>query len=992
MKIFQWILVLCLAPALMVSADETGNGIAWKKSLGHLHHHPDIRISLWASEPLVVDPVDICFDHHGNAYVVEMRDYPYGFGEDRRGGGVVRILRDLDGDNRADSSSVFADNLSFPTTITPWMDGVLVGAPPQVLYLADTDGDDVADVRQVMIDGFELGVTDSNMNSLQFGPDNRIHGANGGAGGRIWSPASLQDSFDLNDSDFAWNPRDNSLERTFRTGGGFGLVFNRFGHSFTTYNIDYLQQQIIPLKYLTSDATISPADVTRTISAHGAMARIYPVSRQETRVNHPEQAGYFSSAGGMGLLEVDYFGPRLADSIFVCDVVGNLVHRDQLHRSGPSWIGKRAPEEQKREFIASENLWFRPTGLEFGPDGALYLPDMHRAVIEHPDYIPARVLKDMDFRAGDDMGRIYRITPADPDDLPQAFSFNLTPESGWHKALESSNPWTRQTARRLLVYRTDPNAGINTKNIRIKARTHHQAETRVEALLTLAGLKALDAELLNDSLNDTDPSVVTHAIRLCETLAQLPVPELEKLLNHNDASVRFQAALTLSKGGEKLLLGASELTSLGLRDFLDPDHQMALRILAGDNAPALLTGILKTKRQEVITASMPLVEQVARITTSHSVLQNLLEQAVGSHNANHLAECLTTIDRGIQQNENRDIILPALSPVLIMISRDLEESAWAGFIQLASQCPGEEIKRTTSIISARANAIAADTEENPERRMQAIRALGSTRSPEMAEKLGQLLSSLTSPGLQQVCLESLANLRHDQTAKWILDAWPVLDPSLRTRTIQLILSRTPYRTSLLDGLESGKIQVSELNLDLEQRRTMLRWSPQPIRERAAKWFGDEEYSNRKAIVEEWLAQLPDSGSPEDGSAIFAQRCAVCHIVGDTGTAIGPELTGVFHRSDEDLLSHILDPNMAINPNYVMCVAETNDGDIHTGLLMDQSSSQIEMKMLTGDILRIPRSSIAEFQMAKRSLMPEGLELGLTPQDMKSLILFLQTSR
>ena len=133
-------------------------------------HPPEIEITLFAKEPDVVDPVAICFTANGDAYVVEMRDYPYGFdGKKRSPGGTVRLLRDTDGDGRADFSKVFADNLSFPTSVTPWRNGILVAAPPQVLFLADTDGDDVADQKKVILDGFKLGVTDGNFSALQWG-------------------------------------------------------------------------------------------------------------------------------------------------------------------------------------------------------------------------------------------------------------------------------------------------------------------------------------------------------------------------------------------------------------------------------------------------------------------------------------------------------------------------------------------------------------------------------------------------------------------------------------------------------------------------------------------------------------------------------------------------------------------------------------------------------------------------------------------------------
>src|ERR1041385_4827236 len=169
--------------------------------------HPSVEISLFAAEPDVVDPVALTFDESGRMYVVEMRDYPYGFGPSRKGGGTIRLLEDTNHDGKADRSTVFAEHLNFPTSICAWNGGVLVTSPPEVIFLKDTDGDGRADVREVVLKGFTLGVTDSNVNGLRWGLDNRVHGLNGGNGGRITSIRKPESSMPLADLDFSFDPR-----------------------------------------------------------------------------------------------------------------------------------------------------------------------------------------------------------------------------------------------------------------------------------------------------------------------------------------------------------------------------------------------------------------------------------------------------------------------------------------------------------------------------------------------------------------------------------------------------------------------------------------------------------------------------------------------------------------------------------------------------------------------------------------------------------------
>jgi hypothetical protein len=187
-----------------------------------------------------------------------------------------------------------------------------VTAPPDVLFLKDTNGDGKADVREVVLTGFRLGVTDSNVNGLRWGLDNRVHGANGGNGGILNSPRRPGRSVDIRNLDFSFDPATGDFTPTYFTGGGFGLVFDDWGRSFTTYNVNHIQQRIIPGRYLNRFPGMPPLEATESISDHGEAGRIYPISTPETRVNHPEQAGHFSAAGGIGIVSSGVFARQPA--------------------------------------------------------------------------------------------------------------------------------------------------------------------------------------------------------------------------------------------------------------------------------------------------------------------------------------------------------------------------------------------------------------------------------------------------------------------------------------------------------------------------------------------------------------------------------------------------------------------------------------------------------------------------------------------------------
>src|SRR5712671_3528765 len=330
-------------------------GAATLPEMGSYELHSALQMSLYAREPDVVDPVALTWDDEGRMYVVEMRDYPYGFGSDRKPGGTIRLLEDRDNDGKIDRSTLFAEGLSFPTSIAPWNGGVLVASPPELLFLKDTDGDGKADVREVILRGFTLGVTDSNFNGLRWGLDNRVHGLNGGNSGKVESPRKSGPVTELGEMDFSFDPWTGDFATTFHSSGGFGLVFDDWGHNFVTYNINHIQHRFIPDRYLRRFPGFPPVEVTTSISDHEDMARIYPISVAETRPNHPEQSGYFSSAGGMGYVGWNGFGTELSGCVLVCDVVGNLVHRDVIKEDGPAFRATRAATEQKSEFFASRD-------------------------------------------------------------------------------------------------------------------------------------------------------------------------------------------------------------------------------------------------------------------------------------------------------------------------------------------------------------------------------------------------------------------------------------------------------------------------------------------------------------------------------------------------------------------------------------------------------------------------------------------------------------
>jgi putative membrane-bound dehydrogenase-like protein len=977
---------------------------------GNYELHPALDLALFAAEPDILDPVALAFDEFGRAYVVEMRDYPYGFGPERRPGATVRLLEDRDGDGRADRSTVFARDLSFPTSIAVWNGGVLVTAPPEIVFLKDTDGDGRADLREVVLAGFRLGVTDSNLNGLRWGLDNWLHAGNGGNGGSVYSPKTPSTRVDLGERDFRFRPASGEVELTAHTGGGFGLVFDSWGRSFVPHNVDHIKQRVADADYFAGVAGFPPVETTHSISDHGEMARIYAISAAQTRPNHPEQAGFFSSSGGMGFLGHRGWPADLQAASLVCDVVGNLVHRDRLVPDGPILRATRAPGEETREFFASRDPAFRPVGLEPGPDGALYLLDMQREVIEHPDYIPKKLLEKLDLRAGDDRGRIYRLFPKGwpaRRELPgRATPAELV------AFLDSPNPWTRETAQRLLVERRETSV---VPGLREKLRRGPEPTGRLHALWTLDGLGALAEEDVVAALEDSAAPLRANALVLAESRAKTWVAaavRIEALLGDPEAEVRFHAALAARALDP---VPAFALVGLLKRDHayawsrraalssLGPYTHRVHGALLGDggfwssNTPAQRE--LAMEFADLLGASPP----PAPLTNDPSSWcpdgdpapggspPDFTLPALGRLPETLRVAVLEGLARGLARRERppTGVLRPgAFRELTSLIDSwpppDLLAAAWRVAARIGLPPTESQPKQLAFWLGRATNATLA-----LEERTRIVRFLGVGDLPTVGPTVLRLLSGSEPTPIQQAALEVLRDHREPAVGRGLVEAWPSLSPTLRPAVVNLLVYRSSFHEALLAGLESGRLQVGELNLDLEHRRQLLRKASPDIRARAARFTSDEEYANRNAVVDRWLAELPAEGDALRGRAVFERLCAQCHRSGRLGFDVGPDLGGLSHRSVEDLLSNILDPNMAMNPAYVAYTAELTDGEQESGILAGETAGSVTLLQAQGRKVEIPRRDLRQFRSNGRSLMPDGLEAGLTPRELRDLIDFLQ---
>src|ERR1043166_5392491 len=380
-----------------------------EQALASFRTKRDFAIEAVAAEPLIESPVAIDWGADGRLWVCEMYDYPAGLDGKWKPGGRIKVLESSRGNGHYDKATLFLDGIPFPTGIMAWRKGALVCAAPDILYAEDTNGDGKADVVKKLFAGFATHNYQARVNGLSWGLDGWVYGASGLFGGKVTSLLTGKE-VDLSGRDFRIKPDTGEIEPVAGISQQ-GRIRDDFVNWFGNDNSTLFWNFPLPDHYIRRNPHVSYPD-PRVNVAKAVLAdpnQLYPVSRTLERFNDPGSANHTTSACGPEIYRDDLLGANYYGNAFICEPVHNLVTRLELKPQGAAFAGQRAAEEQRSEFFSSTDNWFRPVQVRTGPDGALWVVDMYRFVIEHPRWIPPERLAKLDVRAGDDRGRIYRI-------------------------------------------------------------------------------------------------------------------------------------------------------------------------------------------------------------------------------------------------------------------------------------------------------------------------------------------------------------------------------------------------------------------------------------------------------------------------------------------------------------------------------------------------------------------------------------------------------
>ncbi|HEU0038389.1 MAG TPA: PVC-type heme-binding CxxCH protein, partial [Verrucomicrobiae bacterium] len=822
----------------------------------------------------------MCWDEHGRLFVCELHGYnlegQYDIEELNRAGkldrevrriqaneqakeaaragtyGTVKLLRDSNGDGVMDSAEVFADHLPAAYGICPARGGIIVACAPDIVFLADRDSDGHAEVRETLFTGFATGALERGINQPQWGLDDWIYFGKGHGGGTITGP-HLAKPVQLGNTDFRIKADGSAIESITGSTHTFGHAFTEDGERFiSTTSVPGLFVTPLPWHYL---ARNPDAAAPRTEQSAAEYTRVFPLAaphpwrtkraqdpgffkyyRDRYGAGDSDPGGWFTSACGPLVYQDVALPADCRGAYFVCEPAQNLIHRAVIERDGAGLRLRRAPGEEAGEFIASRDPWFHPIHLAHGPEGALWIVDMYREIIEDYSAIPRYLQQQYGLTNGISQGRLWRLTH---DAAPRAPSADMSKLNASGLAKEAGSPhfWRRQTARRLLVER---NAQSVAPALSQLAREAKETSAVLNALYTLDALGDLKPDDAAAALKHSDAAVRRHGLRFAERWLDAQPALLESALhlaNDQEAPLLLQTALSLGESTNARVLPT--LASLA-RSHGDLKWM-----------PNAILSSLHNRGGPMVDELMNAPE---RIGSAKALLEPLCAAIAARHDERELAPTISRIaaakDIGVQTVCLRGLQNGLKGSRAIALA----SAGRAALNQLLVSDDGD-IRRLATAISG---SLAADPATQKALLAKATREIGDVKLP------------------AETRLAAVAQLSASDDASAtaaLLAAWPANTPKVRDAILDAVFSRRDRLPAVLELLERKTIPPAVLTAF--QRVTLLENDQPAIRERAARLLTKSGGASDDTF-HRFAAALTGERDKAHGERVFRDNCATCH--------------------------------------------------------------------------------------------------------------------
>jgi putative membrane-bound dehydrogenase-like protein len=925
------------------------------------------QVNVYASEPMITQPMAFCWDDRGRMWIAENRDYESrGSGFSNSGDSRILILEDTDQDGVADKQTVFLEGIPFPSGIAVGFDGLYLGAPPNLLFVPDRDQDDRADEAdiKVLLTGWGIRDRHETINSLHWGPDGWLYGLEGFATpskirkpkgkGRIYRhreafPEDLleADGVDINGGVWRYHPTKDRFEVVAH---GFS---NPWGIDYDAKGQLFISACVIPHMF-----HIIPGGIYHRQG--GRHFNPYVYQDIQTIVDHRHRSAH----GGARIYQSDAFPPEQQGRLFMANIHEHAVLSDILTPNGSGFTASHG-----EDFLLANNAQWIGFSMEIGPEGGLYVLDWHDA-----DICGKEVLNK-------ETGRVFRIMPEQSraeDWTGRYADLNKMTDEELVALQWQASDWHTRRARVILQKRAATGSISKKATDELLQRLKNETNTnlRLKALWTLHITRSITPDQLTALLSDKDAYLRAWAVQLlCEdndpsaaSLAQF------RTMAQKDASpvVRLYLAGALQRMPAADRWPIAEALARHAADADDPNIPYMLWFgiepLVTNNPDRALTMAANSK--------IPMVtNHIARRLTDANQLEKVTATA-GNRSADQLS-LLKGLLAGLEGRT--DIKEPAnWQSVYSGLSsrKELAETALLVGQNFGSAAAAEKMLATLDNKGA-----------TPDQKEQAITSLADQHNEALLSRLPALLEV---PELQIAAIRAIANFDNRQIGELLMKKYPGLSTSARQEAILALSSRSTYGWLLADAIKTGSVPKKDIPpyVALQLRRVVGNgfveiWGPI-----------EEVSSDKKADYAKYQRLLQPASiaaaDPVAGKGVFLRTCGACHQMFGEGGVIGPDLTGSNRTNTAYLLSNILEPSSEIQDDYKLVVVTTQDGRTYSGNVVAENDRQLTMRIVGQDEVVINQSNIQSREVTPRSMMPEGLLQFLTDKEILELVAFLQS--
>lgn len=950
---------------------------------------PDgFRVTAFASEPDVQNPIAMSWDSRGRLWVAE--NYTYAersqrFQLDLRDRIVILDGTDTD---QMTKRTVFTDKLQMLTGLEVGHDGVWVMCPPKLMFLPDRDHDDVPDNDgEVVLDGFEVAQANYHnfANGLRFGPDGWLYGRCGGScPGRIGKPGTPDDQrLALEGGIWRYHPATGQTEvLTTGTTNPWGHDWNRDGEMFFVNTVNGHLWHMIPGAHFTRPFTLDPN--TRTydlIDFHADHWHFDTTGAwNESRDGVANQYGGGHAHSGAMIYQGGAWPGEYNDRLMTLNFHGRRVNQEILEPTGSGYVARHG-----KDFLIAADAWFRGMELSSGPDGNVFVLDWSDAGECHEHTGVHRT-----------SGRVYKVsvdneneTASSPRNVREWSLAELV------AAHDQPNDWFVRQARLELARRTT--SGIDVE----QAKTMLRDTSTVGRLLTLHTIGGLSDDDLKAATKHPEVAIRVWAIRLLTEswpiddamgTSYVDAKRAESIANEanslmpllcelatSDPSARVR--LTLASTLQRLPVAMRpELASCLVAHGEDAgDHNLPLMIWYGlipvaDQSPDALVSVAASCR--LPTTGRLIARCLAEQMNERPVpINDLLSIAATRKDADFTATVLAGVSEGIKGWRSAP-----------------QPTSWSA---LAKQQPDNPLVRELSVVFGDGRAIdelrdmvLGKIEADSEMKLSALATLIQSdaddlklicqavlRDPKMNVLAAQGLSKFDDPDIGRALVSRYGNFRAPQ----------------RPKIMSILVSRASFAGEMLDALEKGKIPRADLSAF--QVRQIHTFGDAELSQRVAEVWGEvretpeAKLNTIESLKQSLTADRLATADKSNGRALFKRACQNCHQLFGEGAKVGPDLTGANRGNMDYLLSNIVDPSGVVDKDYRMSILLLDDGRIINGLITSETDRTMTVQSAT-ELVTIEKELVTARKITEKSPMPDGLLETLTADEVRDLIGYL----